>query len=166
MIGWIKSLFSNKNATLSKTILKDLSSLPDEITVSHSPNPVKAQLGGDSGYKHTWQYTTTVAARSGQIVIEEFGSFTWRKGQWVFSNYTEKPFTAEDFSDWYNCPGATLTVGDRFSDHTNWSGNDILRTDKTKWYFIGRNETGTRVKGEAVIETSDSLSARITGITC
>ena len=164
MFGWIKTLLSDKNAVLGAKILEDLASLPDIITVSHSPNPVKAQRGGDSGYKHTWQFTTTVAAQSSQIVIEEFGSFTWHKNQWVFSNYTGEPFTTDDFADWYGCPGATLTVGDSFADHTNWSGNDILAAGKSKWYFIGHTESGTRVKGEAIIETLAEVQLKRHGL--
>ena len=133
--------------------LKKLASLPDRITVSHSPNPAKAQLGGRSGNRYTWQYTTNVAAQSGQIVIEEFGSFSWHQGKWVFSNFTEKPFSADDFAEWYGCPNATLVVHNTYSDDSNWTGNDVLTSSKMKWYFIGRDELGTLVKGEADIET-------------
>jgi len=134
-------------------ILKQLASLPDGITVSHSPNPVKAQLGGRSGSKDTWLYTTNAAAQSDQIVIEEFGSFTWHNGQWVFANFTKKPFSGNDFAEWYGCPNATLTVGNTYSDASNWTGGEVFRSGKMKWYFIGRNAMGNRVKGEAIIET-------------
>ncbi len=134
-------------------ILKQLASLPYGITVSHSPNPVKAQLGGRSGSKYTWLYTTNVAAQSSQIGIEEFGSFTWHNGKWVFANFTKKPFSANDFSEWYGCPHANLTVGDTYSDDSNWTGGDVLTSGKMRWYFIGRDEMGNRVKGEATIET-------------
>lgn len=134
-------------------ILKQLASLPTGISVSHSPNPVKAQLGGRSGYKYTWIYKTNVAAQTGRVVIEEFGSFTWHDGQWFFVNFTKRPFTARDFSEWYGCPNAILTVGSTYSDHSNWTGAETLTTGKMKWYFIGRTESGERVKGEAVIET-------------
>ena len=134
-------------------ILKQLSTLPDEIIVTHSPNPVKAQPGGRSGYKYTWLYETKVAARTGQVVIEEFGSFTWHNNQWFFVNFTMKPFTASDFAEWYECPNAKLNVGQAYSDGSNWTGGDVLASGKMKWYFIGRNEKGERVKGEAIIET-------------
>ena len=134
-------------------ILKQLESLPDGIVVTHSPNPSKAKLGGRSGYKYTWLYATNVTAQTSNVVIEEFGSFTWHKGQWVFVNFTKNPFSASDFADWYVCPNAKLTKGNTYTDNSNWTGSDVLEAGKMKWYFVGRNERGERVKGEAIIET-------------
>ena len=71
---------------------------------------------------------------------------------WYFA-FTKKPFSATDFAEWYDCPNATLTVGNRYSDDSNWSGGDVLTSGKKKWYFVCRNEMGHRVKGEAIIET-------------
>ena len=69
----------------------------------------------------------------------------------VFSNFTGKPYTPADFSDWYSCPNATLLPGRPCSDARNWSGRRTFEPGKTMWYFIAVNAKGKRVKGVAVV---------------
>jgi hypothetical protein len=87
----------------------ELTSIPVGIEVTHSPNPVKAGKGrGRSGYKYTWTYTTSVRSTGGPLTLEEFGCFALHQGRWAFSNHTGKPFSPDDFADWYSCPNARL----------------------------------------------------------
>jgi len=102
--------------------------------VEHSPNPVRAQLGGRSGYKYTWLYETTVRSTPGRVRVTEFGSFGWFDGKWVFANYTNKPFTSAEFSEWYACDNAEILPNTSYSDGKNWTGADELRDGRTKWY--------------------------------
>lgn len=133
--------------------LSELDTLPEGIRVTHSPNPVRAQEGGRSKRKYTWLYNTTVSAIDSPVVIEEFGGFEFRDGQWRFANITGKPYTPDQFAEWYSCPGALLERGNECSDPQNWTGYDQLHyTNKTLWYFIGRDVAGNRVKGQAMIE--------------
>ncbi|HSI33518.1 MAG: hypothetical protein ACAI43_07830 [Phycisphaerae bacterium] len=131
---------------------RELAALPVGIAVTHSPNPATARPGGGSGYAYTWTYATSVRSLKGRLTVEEFGGSSWRDGRWVSSNFTGRPFTAGEFSDWYSCPGAVLEPAKSYVDPTNWSGNARLEVWRMKWYFVARTEAGERVKGEAVIE--------------
>ena len=137
----------------------ELSSLPVGLDVAHNPNPVRAKVRGRSGRRYSWVYATSVRATTSPVRIEEFGSFEWQGGRWVFRTKTGKPFTAADFGDWYQCPGQMLPLEQTFTDPTNWSGADELRDgQKTRWYFIGVDPEGRRVKGEAVVELDADLA--------
>lgn len=140
--------------------LDELKQLPFGLKVLHTPDKVRADHDGRSGRAFTWSYKTSVAATNGSVVIVEFGAFVWHKDKWVFSNFTGKPFTSNDFADWYSCTGAKLVEGQEFSDGSNWSGGDTLRASKMRWYFIGVTSDGHRVKGEAVIEILPEVSTK------
>lgn len=131
---------------------KMLASLPVGIEVTHDPNPAKAQMGGRSGQKYTWVFTTTLRTLGPAVTIEEFGSFAWHEGRWVFSNFTGKPFTTADFADWYSCPGGRLEPQLAYADPSNWSGNRELSAGKMKFYYVAVDDAGRRVKGEAIVE--------------
>jgi hypothetical protein len=133
--------------------LQKLATIPTGIEVTHAPNPVPAQKDGRSGRRYTWQYNTNVKTKGDPITVEEFGAFTWHNDRWVFANYTGEPFSGADFAEWYSCPGAKLLPGKTFTDPTNWTGGDTLSSGKMKWYFIGRDANGNKVKGEGVVET-------------
>jgi len=124
-------------ADVTTNKLDELAKLPFGLKVVHTPDKVLDDHDGRSGRAFTWSYKTSVTATNGSAIVEEFGSFVWRKGKWAFSNFTGKPFTSQDFADWYSCPGAKLVEGQDFSDGSNWSGGDTLRGCKMKWYFIG-----------------------------
>jgi hypothetical protein len=148
------SFFKVSAADLSTEKLAELASLPLGLRVVHTPEKIRAEAGGRSGRTYTWSYKTSVASTNGSVVIKEFGSFEWRNDKWVFANYTGKPFTPKDFAEWYSCPEARLMDGKEFADNSNWSGGDVLRAGKMKWYFIGTTSDGRTVKGEAIVETS------------
>jgi len=138
--------------------LDELAKLPFGLKVVHTPDKVRAKRDGRSGRAFTWSYKTSVTATNGSVVVKEFGSFVWHNDKWVFANFTGKPFTSADFADWYSCPGAKLVEGREFSDGSNWSGGDVLRGGKMKWYFIGVTTEGRQLKGEAIVETLPEVS--------
>ena len=100
---------------------------------------------------------TTIESLIGAVVIEEFGAFTWIGRQWYFTNFTGKPFTRNDFIEWYSCPRGMILPNCQYTDFQNWGGSAELNNKKIKWYFIGRDESGRRVKGEAEIEEFGEL---------
>ena len=132
--------------------LSDLDSLPIGLEVVHAPQAVLAQKGGASGYDYTWTFKTTVRSTGAPVTIQEFGSLMDEYGQWVLGNVAKKFFTQKDFAEWYSCPEGLVTSGNEFSDPSNWIGNNCLRPGKTKWFFVGIDAKGNRVKGEAIVE--------------
>ncbi len=139
--------------------LDELDKLPVGIKVVHEPKTAMATLTGKSERrsKFTWWYKTTVSATEGCITIVEFGGFVWRDGKWADGG---KPFTAEEFADWYKCPKSVLNKGESFSDPTNWSSEPELAAGKTRWYFVGVDAKGKRVKGEAIIDLKAEIDPK------
>ena len=79
----------------------------------------------------------------------EFGAYAWQGWKWVFVNFSGKSFSAKDFAEWYSCPDAK--EGKAYSDPTNWGSAQALAAGKARWYYIGIDGKGGRVKGEAII---------------
>jgi hypothetical protein len=143
--------------------VEELDKLPDGIKVVHEPKTALATLTGKSERrsKYTWWYKTTVSAIDGDVTIVEFGAFVWEDGKWATgATFTGKPYTGEEFAEWYKCPKALLKKGESYSDPTNWSTAPELRAGKTRWYFIGVDAKGKRVKGEAVIELQAEIDPK------
>ncbi len=136
---------------------REISSLPFGIEVTHDPPRPKARTGLPSGAKYTWVFATTVKATREAVTVQEFGALVWHEGRWVFTNFTGKPFTSQDFAEWYACPGARLEPGVSYVDPRNWTAADGLGESRTKWYFIGTTDGGERVRGEATMETLAAL---------
>lgn len=78
----------------------------------------------------------------------KFSKFHPRRGE---------PFTAENFAEWYSCKDAGVTPGNDFADPKNWGGSETLNHGKALWYFIGVDENGRRIKGEAMMEQLPEL---------
>ena len=134
---------------------EEFDKLPNGIQVVHEPKAAFASLTGKSERraKYTWWYKTTVSAIDGDVAIVEFGAFAWRDGNRVVGgSFTGKPYGALDFADWYKCSKAILKKGESYSDPTNWSSAPELKAHKARWYFVGIDAQGKRVKGEAVVE--------------
>jgi len=138
-------------------IANELAELPKGLDVTHEPNPVLAQAGGRSGNRYTWEHTTTVSTIGVPVIIEEFGAFNWRNGRWVFGTFTGEPFTKENFADWYACRDAEIRPASACSDKNNWWGDNELKSQRGRWYFIGVRASGERVKGEAELRTLGEL---------
>jgi hypothetical protein len=134
---------------------EELDKLSEGIKVVHEPRTALATLTGksDRRAKYTWWYKTTVSATDGDVTITEFGALAWKDEKWVSGGtFTGKPYAAGEFAEWYQCPKAMLKKGKSFSDPTNWSTHTELRAGKIRWYFLGTDAKGIKVKGEAVIE--------------
>lgn len=134
--------------------IDELANLPTGLKVVHTPNPALATCDNKNYCTYTWFYSTTVSAIDEDIEILEFGAFDLdNDGKWIQSTTIyQRPFNSKDFADWYSCPGAIIAKGESVTDPTNWSGNDILKGNKVKWYYIGRNSKGQKVKGESTVE--------------
>jgi len=131
---------------------QEIALLPVGLEVIHTPKIIKAMRGGRSGHKYTWLIKTTIRSKVGPVTITEFGGFVSVNGRWVFSNLTGKPFTADNFAEWYNCSEAKLAEGRSYTDENNWGGGDFLVASKGLWYFIAVTPDGKRFKGEAELE--------------
>jgi hypothetical protein len=143
--------------------LEELGKLPVGLRVVHEPNPALATLTGQSKRrsKYTWWYKTSVSATGPVVRIVEFGAFLSHEGKWVQGgSITGKPYNARDFAEWYSCPKAELKPKEVYVDPTNWSSAPDLRPGRMRWYFIGVDEKGRRVKGEAVIELKGEIDPK------
>ncbi len=127
----------------------ELESLPQGLAVAHTPDPVLATFFGPSGSQ--WTHSTTVSSTVGPVTIIEFGCFYEEGGQWTFGTGTKAPYTASDFAEWYGCPGAELQPGESYTDVSNRSLGNCLPEQVAKWYFIGLDSKGNRVKGESSV---------------
>lgn len=134
--------------------IEDLEKLPIGIEVAHDPESVPATQTEPNGVlsKYTWRYKTTVSATDGDVRVVEFGAFYRNGDKWVPGpTFTGKPYAAKEFSEWYACPDALLKKGQSYSDPNNWNTGQALRAGTMRWYFVGLDSKGQRVKGEAAI---------------
>jgi hypothetical protein len=142
---------------------EELDRLPEGIKVVHEPKTALATLTGRSKLraKYTWWYKTTVSGIDADVTILEFGAFDWKDGKWVNGRtFTGKPYAAEEFADWYNCPNAVVKKSESRSDPRNWSSQPELRAGKMRWYYVGTDPKGNKVKGEAVIELKAEIDPK------
>ena len=131
--------------------LKELALLPEGLSVSHTPDPVRYTSYTPSLSGVQWQHSTTVSSIAGPVTIIEFGYFVERNGQWEFPYGVEIPYTytSNDFAEMYNCPKSELQPGGSYTDPLNRSIIDCVPEQVVKWYFIGLDAEGNRVKGES-----------------
>lgn len=134
--------------------LNELASLTEGLSVSHSPDPVRYTSYPPSLSGIRWQHSTTVSAMAGPVTIVEFGYFVERNGQWEFPYGVEVPYsyTASDFAERYDCPNSELRSGRSYTDLLNRSVIDCVPEQVVRWYFIGLDAAGNRVKGEANVK--------------
>jgi hypothetical protein len=144
------------------TTIEELDKLPVGLKVVHEPNPARATetKGSERRDRYTWWFKTTVRSTGSDVKIVEFGAYAWHGGKWVFANFTGKPFSPEDFAQWYSCPGAVVKGGKAYSDPTNWGSSQRLTAGKARWYYIGEDAKGRRVKGEAVVEQKGEVDPK------
>ena len=140
--------------------LKELASLPEGLAVSHTPDPVLYTLLSASLSGVQWQHSTTVSSKVGPVTIIDFGYFVERNGHWEFSHGTEVPYTytSSDFAERYDCPSSELQPGQSYTDEWNRSIIDCVPEQMVKWYFIGLDAKGNRVKGEANVKLLTELA--------
>lgn len=139
--------------------LRELASLTEGLAVSHTPDPVRytSHIPSLSGVK--WQHSTTVSSIVGPVQIIEFGYFVERNGQWEFPYGVEVPYTysSRDFAERYDCPNADLQPGGSYTDPLNRSVIDCVPEQVARWYFIGLDAEGNRVKGESNVKLLTEL---------
>ncbi len=139
--------------------LRELASLTEGLSVSHAPDPVRYTSHIPSLSGVNWQYSTTVSSVAGPVTIIEFGYFVERNGQWGLSYGLEVPYTytSSDFAERYGCPNSELQPGGSYTDAQNRSVIDCVPEQMVKWYFIGLNANGDRVKGESNVKLLTEL---------
>ena len=133
---------------------RDIAALPIGLRVTHTPNPVKAQVHGRSGQRYTWLYETRVEAISEDVQIVEFGALIRKPplGNWELETIYKRPFWANEFTYFYDCPGAWVHVGTPCVDSSNYTGGDQVREFGTRWYYIGKTRSGQLVRGEETVD--------------
>jgi hypothetical protein len=136
--------------------LSDLDLLPIGLSVSHSPEEVKPSLFGPTGSQYTHQ--TSVASTVGPVTIVEYGYLVERDGHWTHAQGMEEKFSAAEFAKFFNCPEARLEAGRTYTDEWNSSVINNRPEQLGKWYFIGVDAQGNRVKGEADIKLISGMT--------
>jgi hypothetical protein len=95
------------------------------------------------------------------VTIVQFGGFVWKDGKWSNpGGFGGKPYAAEQFAEWYKCPKALLKKGQSYSDPNNWSTAAELLAPKMRWYFVGIDANGKKVKGGAAIELRPEIDPK------
>jgi hypothetical protein len=97
LLGVVIYTSSPKDQT--KRIEKLLSSLPDRISIVHTPEKVMANKGGRSGRNYTWLHETAISSKDGKIEVQEFGALVWHEGEWIFSSIYDRPFNEKEFEE-------------------------------------------------------------------
>jgi len=144
----------------AKLKLKELALLPEGLTVSHTPDPVLYTENPPSLSGVKWEHSTTVSSMSGPLIMVEFGYFVQRNGQWEYPYGVEVPYAyvSRDFAEKYDCPDSKLLPGKSYTDVRNRSVIDCVPEQVVKWYFIGEDAKGNRVKGEASVQLVTELA--------
>ena len=124
-----------------------LDGLPDVLTVTHDPNPVKPNYGihntqgGPKSYM--WLYSISLQAANEAVTIERWGTHT---------EDVDQSYTRDEFAESFNCPNATLLPGQQYTMQFAWVNAILTGAEKATWYFVGITESGKRVKGIGVIQ--------------
>ena len=123
------------------------------LVVQHDPNPSVFIPAGVSGHEFTCYFQSTIQAHDTGVHIKTFGMDYYVDGKWVRDlKMLTGPWTADEFAEWYDCPGAFIPAGEACTDPNNWLGSDYDKPFKGLWYYRGVDERGNPVTGEAQIE--------------
>jgi hypothetical protein len=124
-----------------------------ELNVEHNPNPATFIPEGVSNREYTCYFQTTIKAPDVGIYIITFGMDYLVEGKQVRNLKQDTgPWSADEFADWYDCPGAFIPAGGACTDENNWLGSDKDAPFVGIWYYRGVDEQGKLVSGEAEIE--------------
>ena len=126
----------------------ELTSLPTGLTVTHTPESVEPTFVGPSGSE--WLHRTTVTSEVGPVTILEYGYFVERDGHW-YRAHGEASHSGEDFARSFGCPEGALEPGMTYTNEFTRSLKDNQPEQAAKWYFIGVDAEGKKVKGEATV---------------
>jgi len=123
------------------------------LVVQHDPNPAVFIPAGVSGHEFTCYFQSTIQVQDAGIHITTFGMDYYVDGEWVRDlKKRTGPWTADEFADWYDCPGAFIPAGEACTDPNNWLGSDNNRPFTGLWYYRGVDEHDNPVSGEAQVE--------------
>lgn len=140
----------------SEVKISELASLPTGLTVTHTPDAVEKSFSGPSGSQ--WAHSTTVASTVGPVTIVEYGFLLERNGRWTDETWIKSKYSASEFAENFESPGAKLLPGKSYTDEWNRSSSDNRPEQLGKWYFIGVDAEGNRVKGEANLKLVGDMS--------
>jgi len=128
----------------------------NSLVITHNPNPAEFQPGENGESPYMCYYKTTVHAVGKGVHIKAFRAYFWEDGQWKHSSSNNgKPWSSNDFSEWYSCSDAYIPPNEDCSDPTNWNGSYA----KVKWYYQGIDDDGKNVTGEQIIECINAVSS-------
>ncbi len=142
------------------TIPNVIKDIPVGLYVSHSPDSIYAQIYEKDTSKFIWKHSTTITSNIQGINIIEFGTYNYKNGKWVLGNLTKKPYSTEDFENWYfiktnndmfsweNCKNGILELNTEYIDPSSWSvKNSELVNRNGLWYYIGIDTNGKKYMG-------------------
>lgn len=134
-----------------------ISKLKVGLRVKHFPSKVYAiDNRGDIRNRgnYLWKYATTVETIKKELEIVEFGGYIKVNGIWKERSFGGKPFTSQQFSDWYSCKNGILKKNEKYSDNNNWSTGDKLGTEPKYHlpYYIAKDRDGKLYVGYAKIK--------------
>lgn len=128
--------------------LGELAGIPDGLVVTHAPDTVEPTFTGPGGKE--WLHRTAVTSEVGPVTIVQYGYFLQNDGHWYLA-YGEEGFSGEDFAKRFGCPDATMRAGTTYTNEFTRSTPDRGPEQTARWYFIGVDAEGNRVKGEATV---------------
>lgn len=132
---------------------ENIKHLSNELIVTHSTDTVYATLNTkdpEKRGKYQLKHSTGVRCDFGDVQIEEFGGCLLVGDEWVLKSIYDRPFNADEFSRWYDCPNGLMKKGVTYEDTDNWlSKMNSLSGDTTVglWYYVGTDENGKKVMG-------------------
>ncbi len=143
----------NDNVLYSAPLPEELLGISNKLIVEHNADTIFATLNGkdpEKFGKYQLQFTTSVSSPKDEVKITEFGAYLLENDEWVFKSIYDRPFNANEFEKWYQCPSAVLQIGVTYSDQDNWLAKTNTldgRVIHSLWYFKGLENNGKEVIG-------------------
>lgn len=160
---------SNSSDTGILNLPDAFKNLPVGIEVVNIPDTIFAEINENGPKKYIWKHTTTIKALYTDLTIVEFGSYNFKYGRWVLGDYTNKPFTTNDFDKWYcrkkngiitfdYCKEGKIQKDVEYIDPSNYCiRKDTLVNRNGLWYFIGIDAQGNKCMGYGRYVVVDKL---------
>jgi len=141
----------------SSKVLAELESLPIGLEVVHTPGSVGSPKGpNQEDWPYRWRFRTELRAIDRPITITRFGILAWDGSKWFLPpdqrQYNAGILDQATFTEWYRCTDATIQPGQPAVDPENWAGSYARAPFRQKWFFIGEDTQGQRLKGEGVVD--------------
>ena len=158
-ITWFTTDISRRK-NYTQEAVPPLESMPDEIRVSFSENPVSAKgpyppTPSGNGWYYTRDYNVAVESAAGELKIKRWGVLELEAGRWKHA-----PFSTRDFEEAFACPGGILSPSQEFTFEQAHQVGTL--PGKVRWYFIAVDENGNLTKGEALVKSTPLDSSKET----